>query len=704
MKLHALLSLVLVGAVAPAFAARHPVFSLVDNRPLAHLERRGGLYIQAGGPEMAKYVHFSRPLPVWKLLLKEDDRRVALAQAVVSIEVPLTAAEATSQVVHLGLKAPASTVKVTSNGKSSAAVPLKAGWQIVSVPLPEGALHAGENSIRFNFANFGTYAGQKAAAAVEFIQVGGTPPQAADGKWAGPDGINLGAGTAAAWYGYVPAGGGFSARGDAGSCKVSLRVTPHDGKPLEQDVKLDGGELDLSSLGGHFARIEVVAGGAGCQMARLQRADLLADGAAPARAAAKPPKNIILWVSDSTRADKFRVINPKTRVMTPAIDALAKRATVFRYAFVQGNESRVSHASLFTSLYPSVHGMIPEKAKLKPEFTILPEAIRPSGRFVAAVMGNGYISKFWGFGDGWDAFRNNIHEGGGLKGEDILMWGKKVLDQHGQKPFFLYLGTIDNHVSWRPHEPWISQYDPEPYNGPFVKGLLDPQLDKVLSGQLKLSDRDKTRIMATYDSDVSYTDAMVGQLMEDLKRRGILDDTMFILTADHGEEMWDHGKIGHGQSLHQELVHVPLVIAYPPYFPGGKVVEEGVDVLDLLPTITDALGVTTPEAAQGESLIPLAQGIGAGYPRPAIASQYELAHTMQLGRYKIWVGGSGDVHMYDAVHDLAEEKDLVTSRPIERRALTDALGLWMSQRNQWKKRRWGVASNLSPQFAADFEK
>ena len=179
---------------------------------------------------------------------------------------------------------------------------------------------------------------------------------------------------------------------------------------------------------------------------------------------------------------------------------------------------------------------------------------------------------------------------------------------------------------------------------------------------------------------------------------------MLILASDHGEEMWDHGRIGHGQSLRQELVHVPFLISYPPLFPAGHVVEEGIDVLDILPTVTDALGAPTPDGAQGESVIPLAEGIGAGYPRPAIASQYELAHTMRLGRFKLWIGGSGDVRLYDAAADLHEDHDLAATRPIERRALTDALGTWMAFRNQWKKRRWGVPSNLTPSFAPDVDK
>jgi arylsulfatase A-like enzyme len=330
--------------------------------------------------------------------------------------------------------------------------------------------------------------------------------------------------------------------------------------------------------------------------------------------------------------------------------------------------------------------------------------VRPSKLWTGGVMGNGFIDKFWGFGDGWDFLVNHIHEGGGLKGEDLLAVAKKIMAQHNAQPHFVYVGSIDAHVSWRAHEPWISKYDSGPYTGPFQKACLDPDLDKIIAGKMKINDRDRVRVQALYDSDISYTDSVIKQLFDDIAKRGHSDDTMVIFTADHGEEMWDHGKVGHGQSLHEELVHVPLVIYYPPYFPGGKVVEEGVDVLDILPTVTDALGINTPDAVQGESLVALAQGVGGGYPRPSIASQYELAHTMRLGPYKLWVGGTGNIELYDMPNDTHEDKNLWTTRPVERRALTDAMGLWMANRNQWKKRKWGVASNLSPGFAAEMEK
>jgi arylsulfatase A-like enzyme len=673
-------------AATPA-AAAHAVFVLEANRTLAHLQHQGGLYIPAGAPGFAKYVHFSRPLPTWKLRAVEEGKNVALAQTQAVLEVPLTAAQAKATQLVMRLKSPVKgTVRAQVNKVTGAAVPLQPGWQVVNVPVAD--LKEGENKLTLIFAEKGTIGGQKTSAAVEWIVIGAS----GDGDLPGTD-LALKKGDGAAWYVQVPPQGGLTTAG----CALHAEAGSHHDR-VAADIT-PGGTVDLSKLAGHVVRLELTAQ-SDCRLAGA----LTAGGDLPTATAASHPKNVVFWMTDDTRADKYKLWNPKSRVETPVLDAFVKKATLFKTAYVQGNESRVSHASLWTGMYPAQHKFISDKAKLNPEFATLAEVVKPSGRFTAGFMANGFIDAFWGFGDGWDLLHNAIHEGGGLKAEDLVKSAKKFLAERGKSPFFLYLGTIDAHVSWRVHQPWMQKYDPEPYAGPFVKGCSDPQLDQIVAGKLKVNERDRVRIIASYDSDISYNDQQFGELMKLIDAGGHADDTMVILTADHGEEFWDHGRIGHGQSLRQELIHVPMVIYYPPLFPAGKVVDEGVEIVDLLPTIAEALGVKAPAEAQGESLIALAQGVGAGYPRPAIGSQYELAHTMRLGRWKLWVGGSGDTKLTDAANDLAEDKELSATRPMERRFVTDALGVWMAYQGKWKKSRWGVASNQKAALADDLEK
>jgi arylsulfatase A-like enzyme len=689
-----LTALSLVAAASVARAA-HPVFDLVANRTLAHVEQKGALVLLAGSAGFARYVHFSRPLPTWKLRQLEAGKSVALASTQATLEVPLTKDEAQGGTVTLRLLSHMKqTVRATASGRSSQAVPLNEGWQTVQVTLPVGALKEGENRITLGFTQSSRFGDKKASAAVEWIAVGGksadNAPRIFDGH-----ALLVPAQGALTWYVAVPDHGGLTAHVD-GNCALTVHADAHGGAKADGPLKSDA-PFDLSAVAGKVARLSLAAGDAACTVTQAQ---LYADGDAPTVKREQHPRNVVFWLTDDTRSDKFRLYNKKTRVETPVVDAFAKKATTFRVAYVQGNESRVSHASIFSSLYPGVHHFISEKAKLDPKFVTLPEAVKTTGVRTVGLMGNGFIDAFWGFGEGWDLLRNHIHEGGGLAAGDFVAEAKKVLASNVTKPWFLYLGTIDAHVSWRAHQPWLGKYDPDPYSGPFVKACLDPQLDKIVAGKLPITERDKTRIVALYDSDVSYNDQQFGKLLELIRD----DDTMVVFTSDHGEELWDHGKIGHGQSLREELVHVPLLISYAPLFPPGRTVDEGVDSIDILPTIVDALGGTPPKDAQGESLVALAQGGGGtGYPRPAIASQYELAHSMRLSRWKLWVGGSGDTRFFDAENDPAESHELSAERPRERRFVTDALGMWMAYQTLWKKARWGVASNHRPELAQDLE-
>ncbi len=701
---------------APVAPVGHPVFDLHANRTLAHIEQRGGLVITTGSAGFARYAHFGRPTPSWRLRAEVDGKKVALPTTAARLQVPLHPGQVQNQAVFLSLKSPTkSSLKISVGGKSSAAVALNEGWQLVTVPLPPDSLHAGENTLSLTFAQSGNFTlgggagSHKAAAAVEWIQVGGSAPTGAVTLPKLSDGskLHIPGGGALHYYAFVPKGGSLLVKGDGSGCslKVTVDGPQPGGRGGAQPVSLDGVPLPLSGHGGEVRRIGLRAEGS-CEKIALDKAQLLAGGQAPQPLKLEKPRNVVFWLSDDTRADKFKLWNKSSRVETPVLDEFSKKATRFSVTYAQGNESRVSHASLFTGLYPATHKFISDKAVLPDSLTIIPEVMKQAGLYTIGHIANGYITKRWGFGDGWDLLKNHIHEGGGLKSAELVGDAKQFLEKGPgkSKPFFLYLGTIDAHVSWRAYEPWISKYDPTPYNGPFVKGCMDPQLDKIVAGQLTVTARDRQRVIALYDCDISYNDHHFGELLKLLKQTGHENDTMIIYTSDHGEEFWDHGRIGHGQSLRQELIHIPLWIYYPPLFPGGKVVEEGAELVDLLPTMAEAFGVPVPKDVQGESLISVAQGIGQGYPRPAIASQYELAHVMRLGRYKLWVGGSGQVKLYDGQDDPGEQKELNQSDPLALRFVTDAMGIWMAYQGQWKKSRWGVASNHKPELASDLEK
>jgi arylsulfatase A-like enzyme len=143
-------------------------------------------------------------------------------------------------------------------------------------------------------------------------------------------------------------------------------------------------------------------------------------------------------------------------------------------------------------------------------------------------------------------------------------------------------------------------------------------------------------------------------------------------------------------------VRVPFLVHDPARFPGGTIVEEGVEGVDVMPTLLEVVGAPALESVSGQSVVPLAQGFGRGWARPSYASQYEYAHGMRIGRWKIRVPKTGVPIIGDLVADPGETTDVSRTRLVERRMLTDNLGLFLALRAQWKKHSWGVTTSITP--------
>ncbi len=682
----------------------HAVFNLYDNRALAHVQRGGGLVVLPGVPGIAKYTRFGRPRsPFSADPARVDGKPVGFSGTQATLDVPLSDAQGKASELRVRLKAPgAGKLTVFVNQKATPAATLAAGWQTLKLAVPAGALKGGENNLRFAYTGKPqTLApGKTGAAAVQWIQIGGEPlPDEADVVLHDPTkkALVLPKGGGLAYYVMVPDKGRLSGTASPG-CELDVTARAETGAPVA-GVLGPAGVVDLSSLGGKVARLELVAK-SDCT---LTGAALEVPGPAPEAKRPQKPKNLVLWINDSLRRDRMRLFNPKTRPESPGYDLFAKEATAFSSAYVQGNESRASHASIWSAVVPYVHQMIKDGRKLDPKkFETLPRALkRAGGLFLGGISANGYITSKMGFGDGWDTYRNNIHDGGGLSAADMLRHAEEWIEKNGSKPFFLYVGAIDTHVSWNARKPWIDQYDTKPYTGPFTKSANGKLIDQVAQGKKKITDRDKERARALYDSNVSYASEQFWKFCEFLKEKKLWDDTMIVMTADHGDEQWEHGRVGHGGSSRETLVGVPILIHYPPLFPNGKVVPEGVDTIDILPSFLDAIGAEPSKTAQGESLVDLAQGVGQGYPRPAFSTHYELHWVMRLGPWKLRALGTSE--LYDLDNDPLEEDDVHAKRPNEHRLLIDALSTWVAYQKDWKKPRWGVASNHRPGLSDDLE-
>lgn len=683
---------------AASRGAEHAVYSLVDNRLSGHVLRGGGLVLVGGSAEFAKYTRFGNTrkikTPTWDLRKSEGSTKVAiLTGASGRVDVPLTADQlAGNPVIRVrAYSADARAFSVRVNGNKDTNGQLAAGWSTVELSPPAGQLKEGENELLFFVRGGGL--------SVAWIQVGGAATSDEQVGFYDPaaKALRLPEGGGMAWYVMVPERARLAADITDGACTVNVKAVGEDGGGADGKLVGTDSAVDLSSLAGKAVRLELTA--AGCPEARLPRAALVVPGDEPKATRGEPPKYVIMFVMDSLRADRVRPFTAGARPEVPTWEKLADSSALFLQHYVQGNESRVSHASLWSSLYPIKHGMIAPDDKLDLKWTTVDEVAKAAGKYVAGASANGYVQpKRWGFGQAWDAFSNHIAEELGLKAQDVVDKGWKFVGER-KEPWFLYLGTVDTHVSWRAKEPWLSKYDPG-YSGRFSDVFSGENAAK--SASLKMTQREMTHVRALYDSNVSYQDDVLGKLIEQLKTAGIWEQTMLIVTADHGDEQWEDGRVGHGASSRDMLVHVPLLIHYPPLVKAGKY-PEGTELIDVVPTIADALGVQQDAEWQGQSLIPLSQGVGAGYPRLSFSSMYEDSHGARLGPWKIRLAGGSNLRVYDLDADPDEMKNLAGEPDAEigGRAVLDPYWMLRTFNLEWKKSQWGNAANVSPRFAQD---
>ncbi len=688
---------------AASRGAERVVYSLIDNRLAGHLSRGGGIVLPGGSAGFAKYTRFANVMKddakkPWELQQTEGTLKVARIRGkTASVFVPLTAAQAARGSLRVRLHTrEEGTLSIRVNENKDINKKVSEGWSTLELEVPSGQLVEGENGIQLYLKDTGTE--------VAWIQVGGSIKSPAavaeDGAVAFYDpaqkSLVVPKDGQMSWFLTIPDKAKLTGDLSDGSCQLAVFATADDGATVEGKLVGTGSAVDLAALAGKAVRLDLEA--TGCAQVALSNAALVTPGAAPAVKRGDPPKYVLFVIMDSLRADRVRAFNPKARPETPNFDKLAESSALFMQHYVQGNESQVSHASMWTSAYLVKHKAANMPDKLAEKWTTIDEVAKKAGKFVAGASANGYIRPSRGFGSGWDKYINHIEKSLGLRGGDVVDKGLSFITPKKDQPWFLYLGLIDTHVTWRAKQPWLDKYDGG-YKGRFEKEFGD---DGPGGFPKDLTEREKDHVRALYDSNVSYQDDLVGKLIEKLQAWGIYDQTMLIITADHGDEQWEDGKIvGHARTQRETLIHVPMVIHYPPMFPTGKIAS-GTEGIDIVPTLADALGVAIDPEWQGMSLVGLANGVAA-YPQLATSSQYENYHGGRIGHWKARLSGTGAPQLYNLAKDPGEKKDLwgTPSAAIGARTLLDPMWTLRQWNVEWKKSQWGNAASVSSRFAAD---
>lgn len=298
----------------------------------------------------------------------------------------------------------------------------------------------------------------------------------------------------------------------------------------------------------------------------------------------KPP-NIVFLSVDTLRADHLSAYGYHLKT-SPRIDELAAAGVRFENAYCTIPLTGPSHISIFTSRFPQEHGARingvapPERTK----FLFLPQVLRKhgytNGAFISAWPLTSRLTHLARWFDTYDEKLTRSYQlfASSRYAEDVtppaIAWVKK----NKSKRFFLWVHYFDPHSPYHLREKFASpEKIGEPPAGP------PPQ-----SREMQLRIR-------RYDSEIGYADYYIGQLLDTLKNEGLEDNTIVVLTADHGESLGEHGYVGHGRQLYESIIRVPLIIRYPPKVPAGKVIDEPVSALDLTPTMLElSIGSATP--------------------------------------------------------------------------------------------------------------
>lgn len=390
--------------------------------------------------------------------------------------------------------------------------------------------------------------------------------------------------------------------------------------------------------------------------------------------------NVVIVLLDALRADHLDAYG-YPRDTSPFVRALADDGILFEHAFSPANTTRMSVPSFLGSVPPAAHGIRRRDDQASPALLLLPEVLRDAGYQTAAWMPNPSLDQRYRFYYGFDAYYDGAQiliaaddasrppherwETAQRIQTSALAWLRR---RDPARPVFLYLHYRDIHGPYAPPPPYDTRYTPPAPAQPFPRGIFrQPGL-----GYLKLPNHrnDVGFYVAQYDGAIRYTSDQLTTFFATLRAEGLLDDTLVILMADHGEAFLEHGTLTHGDVLFDELVHVPLVIRTPDGVPRGRRVPDLVGLIDVAPTVLDYVGIRPPASFRGRSLRPLIEGTAQDDPNVVFLEAPD-ALAIRTSRWKVIVDRTtGAARLFDLARDPGEQRPVAEAAwPAEARAL-----------------------------------
>ena len=398
--------------------------------------------------------------------------------------------------------------------------------------------------------------------------------------------------------------------------------------------------------------------------------------------AAAPPPLVLLVVFDALRADHLSQYGYELPT-SPGLERLASRSTLFRTVYAPASYTTASTASLLTGQSPLRHGATRQGARLAAERVTLAELCAARGYRAHGISFNPVIAEVTGFIQGFHEFVErekgspfNLYPDIGDGLAVIRRWLAEV-----DEPLFVYFQPMNTHGPYLvPPDRRDDLLGRQP--SPLFR-YYDPLMTDILTGnaarRAEVTPDYVQSAVERYDTAIRYATDELGALLDELDAAGRLDPALVIVTADHGEEFFEHGGFSHGHSLHEEVVRVPLFVKLPGQREAREV-DTRVSLLDVYPTIAEVIGAPIDQPLDGRSLLSLAAGEGPAAPSDPIwlladFSPRLVARGLLTGNEKLlaieesYEGARGEIRLYDLASDPDELHELTAERPQRAREL-----------------------------------
>ncbi|MEW5802527.1 MAG: tetratricopeptide repeat protein [bacterium] len=314
----------------------------------------------------------------------------------------------------------------------------------------------------------------------------------------------------------------------------------------------------------------------GCSLSRLRQVSAAPEG----KGGRGPKANVLLITIDTLRADHLGCYG-YGGVQTPSIDGMARSGVQFTHAYTPVPITLPSHTTIMTGQYPIQTGVRDNGTfRVSEHSTTLARALHQHGYRTAAFVSAYVLDSRYGLDQGFDSYDDALDPKEKVafldserSAEQVTQSAMSWISRNADSTFFTWVHYFDPHANYHPPSPFAEQYKGHPYDG-----------------------------------EIAYTDHWIGVLLDHLQALGILDDTLVVLTSDHGEGLGEHSEKTHAIFIYDTTLHVPLIMRYPKKLPEGKTIAEFVRTLDIMPTILPLAGLPTPDSCEGIDLTEVIQG------------------------------------------------------------------------------------------------